>query len=134
VLAIQGLSKFGDHDLGHIDFDEEKCWTNTKDINIWKDTIRKELLNIGILPDIVDLEENKRARKKIINYHWQDQRLYFKGLLIFKLEERMALIIQMNEDLGHFGKQGTLAKICRKYFWHNRTKDVKIVMRMCQQC
>ncbi len=44
----------------------------------------------------------------------------------------MALVIQMHEDLGHFGKQRTLAKICRRYFWHSRTKDVKIVVRMCQ--
>ncbi len=112
MLAIQGLSKFGDHDLDHIDFDEEKCWTDTTDIDIWKDTTCKELLSVGILPNIVDFEESKRARKKIINYHWQDQRPYFKGLFIPKPEERMALIIQMNEDLGHYGKQRTLAKIC----------------------
>jgi len=29
-----------------------------------------------------------------------------------KPEERMALIIQMHEDLGHFGEKTTLAKIC----------------------
>jgi hypothetical protein len=52
-----------------------------------------ELLNAGILLDIVDLEESKKARKRIINYHLQDQRLYFKGLLVFKPKERMALII-----------------------------------------
>jgi hypothetical protein len=43
----------------------------------------------------------------------------------------MALIIQMHENLGHFGKQRTLAKICQKYFWHNKIEDVKIVVRMC---
>jgi hypothetical protein len=46
----------------------------------------------------------------------------------------MALVIQMHEDLGHFGEQRTLAEICRKYFWHNRTEDVKTVVRMCQEC
>ncbi len=51
-----------------------------------------------------------------------------------KAEERMALVIQMHEDLGHFGEQRTLAEICRRYFWHNRTKDVKTIVRMCQQC
>jgi len=77
---------------------------------------------------------DKRVRKRIINYHWHDQRLYFKGLFVLKLEERMALIIQMHEDLGHSGKQKTLVEICRRYFWHNRTEDVKRVVRMCQQC
>jgi hypothetical protein len=68
VLAIQELSKFGDHDLGHTDFDEEeKCWTNTKDIDIWKDTTCMELLSVGILLDIIDFEDSKRARKRIIS-------------------------------------------------------------------
>ncbi len=51
-----------------------------------------------------------------------------------KVEEIMALVIQMHEDLGHFGEQRTLAEIYRRYFWHNRTKDVKIIVRMCKQC
>jgi hypothetical protein len=40
------------------------------------------LLTEGILPDTMDLEENKKVRKKIINYCWQEQRLYFKGLFV----------------------------------------------------
>jgi hypothetical protein len=78
-----------------------------KNIDIWKDTTY-----MGLLSEGMDLEENKKARNKIINYHWQEQRFYFKGLFVPKLEERMALIIQMHEDLGHFGEQRTLAKIC----------------------
>jgi hypothetical protein len=46
----------------------------------------------------------------------------------------MTFVIQMHEDLGHFGKQRTLAEICRRYFWHSRIEDVKTVVRMCQQC
>jgi hypothetical protein len=68
------------------------------------------LLREGILPDIMDLEESKRARKKITNYYWQEQRLYFKGLFMPKPKERMAFVIQMHEDLGHFGEQRTLAE------------------------
>jgi hypothetical protein len=51
-----------------------------------------------------------------------------------KLEERMALVVQMHEDLRHFGEQRTLAEICYRYFWHNRLKDVKTIVRMCQHC
>jgi len=40
----------------------------------------------------------------------------------------------MHKDLGHFGKQRTLAESCKRYFWHNRTEDVKTIVRMCQQC
>ncbi len=30
-----------------------------------------------------------------------------------KPEERVQLVIQMHEDLGHFGEQKTLAEICQ---------------------
>ncbi len=40
----------------------------------------------------------------------------------------------MHEDLGHFGEQRLLTEICRRYFWHSRTEDVKAVVRSCQQC
>jgi hypothetical protein len=46
----------------------------------------------------------------------------------------MELVSQMHEDLGHFGEQRTLAEICRRYFWNNRTECVKAVVKMCQQC
>ncbi len=51
-----------------------------------------------------------------------------------KPEERLSLVKQMHEDLGHFGEQRTLAKIRRRYFWHSRTTDVKAMVRGCQQC
>ncbi len=51
-----------------------------------------------------------------------------------KLEEMVSLVRRMHEDLGHFGEQQTLAEIRRRYFWHNRTADVKAVIRGCQQC
>ncbi len=87
-----------------------------------------------VLPDSVDLEESKRARKRVSNYCWKEHRLYFKGLLVPKLEERISLVSQMHEDLGHFGEQRTLAEIRQRYFWHHRTEDVKAVVRSCQQC
>ncbi len=54
------------------------------------------------MPDIVEREESKRARKRVINYCWKEQKLYFKGLLVPRPEERRALVNQMHEDLGHF--------------------------------
>jgi hypothetical protein len=45
---------------------------DTKNIDMWEDTICMGLLREGILPDIVDLEESKRAKKRIINYCWQE--------------------------------------------------------------
>ncbi len=46
----------------------------------------------------------------------------------------MGLVVRMHKDLGHSREERTLAEICRRYFWHNRTKDVKTVVKVCQQC
>jgi hypothetical protein len=131
-LVAQELFEFDEHDLIHTYFDvEEKCWTNTRDNDIWKDVTCMKLLHEGTLLNIVDLEECKRSRKRILNYHWQDERVYFKGLFVPKPKDRMGLIIQMHEDLGHFGENRALAEIYRRYFWHNRIEDVKTVIKLC---
>ncbi len=131
-MAAQELFEFGEHDLSSINSDEEeKCWIDTRDSDIWKDITCMKLLQEGTLPNIVDLKECKRARKRILNYHQQDQRLYFEGLFVPRLEDQMGLIIQMHEDLGHFGKERTLAEVYKRYFWHNRTANVKMVIKLC---
>jgi len=91
-------------------------------------------LKEGVLPDEVDFEEGKRIKKRASNYCWKEQKLFFKALLVPKPEERVSLVRRMHEDLGHFGEQRTLVEVRRRYFWHNRTKDVKAVVRGCQQC
>jgi hypothetical protein len=63
VLAAQELSEFGDHELGRTKFSEEETREmDTRSIDIWKDATCLGLLKEGILPDTVDLEENKRAK------------------------------------------------------------------------
>jgi hypothetical protein len=91
-----------------------------------------KLLNEGILPNTTDAEENKKAKKRTINYHWHDQNIYSKGLFVPKLEERKALVIQMHTNVWHSGKQWTLVEIYKRYVWHNRMEDVKTIARMCQ--
>jgi hypothetical protein len=46
----------------------------------------------------------------------------------------MGLVVQMHEDLGHSGEERILVEVCRRYFWHNQTQDVKAVVRVCQHC
>jgi hypothetical protein len=86
----------------------------------------------GVMHDAVDYEEAKRIIKRANNYCWKEQKLFFKALFVPKSEERVSLVRQMHEDLGHFGEQQTLAEVRRRYFWHNRTEDVKAVVRGCQ--
>jgi hypothetical protein len=135
VLGAQELSEFGDQELSPTESDEEEDHgVKTSCVDIWEDTDCMTLLKEGILPDAVDFEGIKRIRKRANNYCWKEQKLFFKTLLVPKPEERVSLVRRMHEDLGHFGEQRTLAEVRRKYFWHNRTADVKAVIRGCQQC
>jgi len=96
VLATQKLFESSEHDSISIDFDEEeKCWTDTRNNIIWKDVTCMNLLQEGTIPNIVDYEKCKRVRKRILNYHWEDQSFYFKGLFVPRPEDHMGLIIQM---------------------------------------
>jgi len=74
------------------------------------------LIREGILSDAVDLDECRRIRKRASNYCWKEQKLFFKTLLVPKLEERLSMVKQMHKDLGHFGEQRMLVKIQRRYF------------------
>jgi hypothetical protein len=103
-------------------------------MDIWEDADCLTLLKGGVLADTVNLDESKRIRRRVSNYCWKEQKLFFKNLLVPRPKERVPLVRQMHEDLGHFGEHRTLAEIRRRYFWHNRTVDVKAVIKECQQC
>jgi hypothetical protein len=134
-LAAHELSKLGDHELSPTGSDDEEDHrVKSSCVDIWEDIDCLTLLKEGELPGAVDLEESKRIRKRASNYCLKEQKLFFKALLLPKPEERVSLVKQMHEDLGHFGEQRMLAEIRRKYFWHNRSVDVKAVVKGCQQC
>jgi len=114
--------------------EEAKYGVEVKEPNIWQDSTYLALLKEGVLSDVVELEEGKRAKKRAEHYCWKEQRLFFKDLYVPRFEERRTLVVQMHEDLGHSSKQRLLAEICRRYFWHCRIEDVKLVVRNYQQC
>jgi len=82
----------GEHDFQSEDLDEEECETDSKGSDIWEDVSCLELLQGRVLPATVDHLESKRARK-MLNYHWQGQSLYFKGLLVPRPADRMGLVV-----------------------------------------
>ncbi len=82
ALAAQELFEFGEHDLISIDSDEEeKCWTDTRDSDIWKDVTCVKLLQERTVPETVDPEECKKARKRILNCHGRINHFISKGCL-----------------------------------------------------
>ncbi|CAK9270092.1 unnamed protein product [Sphagnum jensenii] len=48
--------------------------------DIWQDTTCLMLLREGMLPEMIEVEEGKRARKRIEHYCWKEQKLFFKDL------------------------------------------------------
>jgi len=80
--------------------EKAKYGVEVKELDIWQDSTCLALLKEGVLPDVVELEEGKRARKRAEHYCWKEQRLFFKDLYVPRLEER-TLVVQMHEDLGH---------------------------------
>ncbi len=135
VLAAQELSEFGEPDLSPTELDEEEGYGAKHNCaDIWQDMECLRLIREGTLSDALDYHECRRIRKRASNYCRKEHKLFFKTLLVPKPEERLSLVKQMHEDLGHFGEQRTLAENRRRYFWHNQTIDVKAMVKGCQQC
>jgi hypothetical protein len=135
VLAAQGMSEVGGHEINLTIVDEaDKSGGEMKGPDIYQDTTCMALLKEGVLPELIELEESKRVRKRVANYCWKEQKLFFKDLYVPRPEEKRSPVLQMHEDLGHSGEQRLLSKICQRHFWHYRTEDVKSVVRSCQQC
>jgi len=94
VLAAQELSEIGGHeDDPTVSGDEDKCGVEIKRSDIWQDTTCLALLREGMLPEVIDLEEGKRAKKRAHNYCWKEQKLFFKDLYVPKPEERRPLVL-----------------------------------------
>ncbi len=73
MLEAQELAEFRDHELSPIESDDEEDQEmDARCIDIRKDVVCLGLLKEGVLPDIVDFEESKRARKRVNNYCWKD--------------------------------------------------------------
>jgi hypothetical protein len=135
ALEAQQLLEMEGHAVrSESDDEKEEYETGSRNSDIWEDSNCMEFLQTGALPVSIDPIESKRARKRIINYRWQGQSLYFRDRLVPEPKDRLELVVQMHSDLGHSGEERTLAEICRRYFWHDRTENVRAVVKGCQQC
>jgi len=55
-------------------------------------------------------------------------------MMVFNPNEKKDIIFKMHKEIGHFGKQQTFVEICKWYYWHNRTKQVKAIVKACKKC
>jgi hypothetical protein len=79
-------------------------------------------------------EENLRIKRRIQNYILKENQLYFKGLLILKLEERKCIVLEMHHKIGHFGHHSTFVEVYKRFYWHNQMKQVRMVVKACKEC
>jgi hypothetical protein len=58
----------------------------------------------------------------------------FKGLVVPKLEIRRQIIMDIHNEIGHFGEGKTFTEINSWYFWHNMMELVKEVVHTYKNC
>ncbi len=73
--------------------EKEECEIGSGNSDIWEDSNCMELLQTRVLPATVDPMESKRVKKKVLNYHWQGQALYFRNRLVPRPEDRLGLVV-----------------------------------------
>jgi hypothetical protein len=91
-----------------------------KHMVIWKDETCMILLFGGTLDQVLDDVEVDRAKRRLLNYHWRKDTLFFKNLVMPKLKERHVLVKNIHEEIGHFNERRTLAEVKKRFFWHDR--------------
>jgi len=103
VLAAQGLLDDNAHETNDAR-SEEAGADDSSQIDIWEDAVCMGWLKEGFIYEGVDLQESKRVKKRAKQYCWKDGKFYFKRLYVPKPEDRLKLVTQIHEDLGHFGE------------------------------
>ncbi|CAK9193856.1 unnamed protein product [Sphagnum troendelagicum] len=94
VLAAQELSDVEGCEINlTIVGEEDKCGVEMRGSDVWQDATCMALLKEGMLPEMVELEEGKKARKQAVHYYWKEQKLFFKDLYVPRPEERRSLVV-----------------------------------------
>ncbi len=94
MLAAQGLSEVGGREIDlTVVVVDDKGGGEVKGTDIWQDTTCLVLLKEGVLPEMIEPEESRRARKRAASYCWKEQKLFFKDLYVPKPEERRSLVL-----------------------------------------
>lgn len=94
-------------------------------MDIWKDINYMKLLAGGSLNSTnCDVVKKEKAKRKVMEYYWQDGMLMFLNLVILKLDDREEIVENIHMKIGHFNEQRILVKVNKQYFWHDPTKVV----------
>ncbi len=86
-LAYVGMGEGIEPTTGQDNTRSKRC------MNIWKDINCMKLLTGGSLNFTnCDVVKKERAKKKVMEYYWQDGVLMFLNLVVFKLDDRNEIV------------------------------------------
>lgn len=81
-------------------------------MDIWEDKVAMVLLINGHLEvDIHETSSIKRAKKKVMKYHWTQDILFFENLMVLIPEEIRTMIEKIHKEIGYFGELWTLVEV-----------------------
>jgi hypothetical protein len=60
--------------------------------------------------------------------------LFSQNLVVPRPTKWRMLIEKIHEEIGNFGEMQTLAKVKKRFFWHDRIESVKKFIKICEKC
>jgi hypothetical protein len=100
-----------------INEEDIKIEETVKQMDSWKDEINMILLSKGILDQVLDDVFNvDQTKRRLLSYHWREDMLFFKNLMVPKLEERKVLARNIHEEIRHFSEGRTLVEVRKRFF------------------
>ena len=93
-------------------------------------------------PEGLSDEEYEKLRKKSRNFLIRDEYLFKRsrkrGLpprhVVGLTEQRLTIIQELHDRIGHRGKQATFEQVRRRYQWKGQYEDVAEYVKTCEEC
>ncbi len=92
---------------------DEQNWC----LDIWEDPLSMKLFTSSSL-DINECTSTnvEREKKKVMQYHWHEDTLYFQHILVPKFEDKFLIMKKMHNEIGHFGEAKKFVEIKKWFF------------------
>jgi len=74
------------------------------------------------------------SQKKIIELPLEKRNVILQRFGSAKTQGKKVLVKNIHKEIGHFNERRTLAEVKKRFFWHDRTKSLRMVVRQCQRC
>jgi RNase H-like domain found in reverse transcriptase/Integrase zinc binding domain len=89
-------------------------------------------------PDGISDEEYRKLRRKARQFLVRDGRLYKRGRVPRRVvglrNQRMEVIREMHDEVGHKGRITTFERVRRRYQWKRMFEDVAEWVKTCEDC